>query len=100
MNNKISLSIDYYGTRHTTTVSFDIEKYSRHEEVFQVSYNEGSAAMPAMEQIAFEITPQIEIALILKNRKAVAKRIAEEMTEFLLNQMAARDTKNGYKIGE
>lgn len=96
MNNKIALSIDYYGTQHTTTVCLDLEKYSERAEAFQVAVNRGSEAMPALEQIAFGITPKEEIALILKNRKSVAKRIAEEMAEFLIDQMAARDTKNGY----
>lgn len=92
MSAEITLSIDYKYFRHMSErACFDISHMSHEHKAF-IRPIERISGSSVAERLAFRPTPEAEIIAIMKNRKEVAERIASEMTEFLLNQMAKKDT--------
>lgn len=101
MNHKITLAINYgYFPSANERSCFDIQIPSEDFEPFNIPIERLSGVTSMQEVMFFRPTPESEIKTIMKNRKEVAKRISEEMTEFLLNQMAKKDTMDGYTKDE
>ena len=95
---KVKLRIDLDYGLETESVCFDIENHSHQERVFEETLSLCRDGADVATRMLCAETPSDQKQYILDNRKRVAVVIANEMVDFLLEQMAAKDTMNGYKI--
>lgn len=92
--NKVTLILDY-DNGQSETVCFNLPDYRREENPFENPIFDLTGKQ-SIANVSFQETPPSLRSYILKHRDAVANRISEEITKFLLDKMAAKDTVNGY----
>lgn len=99
MNNtkvKITLELEY--GRNTQVACMDLPDCTAKSEVFDESIDYVSKGASVAEQVIYRPTPDNKVKRIIENRKVISKQLIEELSNFLLDQMEAKDTQDGYLI--